>query len=86
MSVTDSRTDLDAAKATLVGKSDEELLADLGYWTVAARDHVTDFLDLEQREQRVRELHAEAETWTRLVADEMRSRRDARRSAPPNPA
>jgi hypothetical protein len=80
VSILDSREEIAAAEAKLAAASDEQLAVDLRYWTVAAYDAAADYIELQARQAEVRRLHAEAEHWIGLVAQEVRKRRDAKRS------
>jgi hypothetical protein len=80
VSILDSREEVAAAEAKLAAASDDQLTADLQYWTVAAYDAAADYVEVHARQAAVRQLHAEAEHWVGLVAQEIRRRRDERRS------
>lgn len=75
MSILDNATELDEATARLKGATDDSLLADLRYWSVAAVDAAEDYRHLHEQESRFRVLHAEAQQWVALVTNEIRSRR-----------
>lgn len=80
MSILDSREEVAAAEAQLADASDEQLVTDLQYWTVAAADASADYIELHKRQLAVGTLHSEARNWVELVVAEIRRRRDARRS------
>lgn len=80
MSIIDSQVDLDAAKLRLGTVDEDELVRDLAYWSVAELDHHADMETIGARYQDVTLLHAEARRWGALIAAEIRTRRDAKRT------
>jgi hypothetical protein len=78
MSVVDSQVDRDQAVSRLAEATPESLDNDLRFWTVASHDAAAEYSQLHERMGAVRRQHNEAETWIALIAQELRSRRDAR--------
>lgn len=81
MSVLDSLADREEAIALLSVKDDELLAEDLRYWAVASADAGAATTEAQRQVQVSHTQHLEASTWVALIADEMRSRREARRSS-----
>lgn len=77
MSVATSREERAAAAARLADAPEEQLVRDLAYWSVTAREHQATFAELAHRQGEVREQYAEAEAWAELHADAIRARRGA---------
>jgi len=75
MSILDSAEEATAAQERLRAATDESLLNDLRFWTLASYDAAEDYRQIHQRINRTRVLHAEAEQWVGLIAQELRSRR-----------
>lgn len=73
-----------AALAKLANATDEQLRADLEYWSVASRDHVVETRELVNRQLLLGDLYQEEEAWVALITDEVRRRRARARQAVPS--
>lgn len=80
MSILDSREEVAQAEAKLAAATDGQLTTDLEYWTIAAYGAAADYVEVHARQAAARQLHAEAEHWVGLLAQEIRKRRDAKRA------
>jgi hypothetical protein len=78
MSIVDSKVDLEQAQARLAEATAEQLIADLGFWSMACLDTSAEYVDLAERQLAAQQRYAEAQQWTTLIAKELRSRRDAK--------
>lgn len=79
MSILDSQTEIDEAKARLAAATPEQLTADLSYWHLAAVDHGAEYAALMAQVSAVKSQYSVAQGMTELVVAELRKRRDARR-------
>lgn len=75
MSIVTSREERQEAAADLADKPKAQLLEDLAFWSIAVVDHRASFDRLTEQRALVSDQYLEAETWVRLIADELRARR-----------
>lgn len=79
MSITSS-DEREQAVARLTAETDEQLRADLAFWAVAVADHEHRWAALTNERDAVGELFREAQTWVRIVVDELAARREKARA------
>jgi hypothetical protein len=79
VSVIDSREERDQAISRLAGQEDAALERDLVHWTLASFDSARRFVEASEQLDQIRTLHAEEQTWIKLLADEIGARRARRR-------
>jgi hypothetical protein len=79
VSVIDSREERAEATARLTTEDDAALERDLVHWTLASFESARQYGEVSEQLGALRLLHAEEETWIRLIADEIAARRARRR-------
>jgi hypothetical protein len=80
VSILDSQTEIDEAKARLAAATPEQLTADLAYWHLAQVDHGAEYAAAMARVSEIRAQYSVAQGMTELVVAELRKRRDAKRT------
>jgi hypothetical protein len=77
VSIATSREEREQAEARLTAMPTETLERDLVDWTLASLKSASQWRDVQEQLQQLRDLHAEEEAWIALHAEELRRRRDA---------